>query len=146
MHEISNLQNYEFALKYYNEVHHTTLDPEKEGVVRIHLVPPRYSRDDIEASIAIINGQDIVPVNVAWSILLTAFIEEVNKYSGHQVSDEDVNNIMDNTCKIVKKIYPFDALTEYKQRAMSPNNPKQDGTCESQDIFFEKGFFILLLR
>ncbi|MBR4781525.1 MAG: radical SAM protein [Lachnospiraceae bacterium] len=100
-------KEYAFALKYYNEVHHTTLDPEKAGVVRIHLIPPKYSRDNIEASVAIINGQDIVPVNISWSILLTAFIEEVNKYSGRQVTDEDVDTIMDNTCNIVRKIYPF---------------------------------------
>ena len=100
-------KEYEFALKYYNEVHHTTLDPEKAGVVRIHLIPPKYSRDDIEASVAIINDQDIVPVNISWSILLTAFIDEVNKYSGRQVTDEDVDTIMDNTCNIVRKIYPF---------------------------------------
>lgn len=100
-------KEYAFALKYYNEVHHTTLDPEKAGVVRIHLIPPKYSKDNIEASVAIINGQDIVPVNISWSILLTAFIEEVNKYSGRQVTDEDVDTIMDNTCNIVRKIYPF---------------------------------------
>ena len=33
----------------------------------------------IEASVAIINGQDIVPVNFSWAILLTEFIKEVNK-------------------------------------------------------------------
>ena len=36
-------KEYAFALKYYNEVHHTTLDPEKAGVVRIHLITPAYT-------------------------------------------------------------------------------------------------------
>lgn len=100
-------RQYEFATKYYNEVHHTTLDPEGPGVVRIHLIPPKYSKDNIEASVAIINGQDIVPVNVSWSILLTAFIEEVNKHSGTNVSDEEVQTIINNTCTTVKKVFPF---------------------------------------
>ncbi|MBR4344865.1 MAG: radical SAM protein [Lachnospiraceae bacterium] len=108
-------REYLFAEKYYNEVHHTTIDPEGPGVVRIHLIPPKYSRENIEASVAIINGQDIVPINVSWSILLTAFIEEVNKFSGKNVSDEDVQTIIDNTCQIVKKVYPLIFKSRFKK-------------------------------
>ena len=98
-------KEFKFAEKYFNEVHHTTIDPEGPGVVRIHLIPPKYSETDIEASVVIINGQDIVPINVSWSILLTIFIEEVNKYSGRHVTDEEVETILDNTCTEASKIY-----------------------------------------
>ncbi len=96
-----------YALENFNEVHHTTLNPEGPGVVRIHLIPPVIKGKEIGASVAIINGQDIVPVNTSWSILLTEFIREVNKYAGKPIKDEDADNIREATCKAVKKVYPF---------------------------------------
>ena len=67
----------EYARKSFNEVYHCTLNPDGPGVVRIHLVPPLVdipieSEDGVGvgSSVAIINGQDVIPVNTAWSILL----------------------------------------------------------------------------
>ncbi|MBO4415718.1 MAG: radical SAM protein [Lachnospiraceae bacterium] len=96
-----------YAAEHFNEVHHTTLNPEGPGVVRIHLVPPVVKDKNIEPSIAIINGQDIIPVNVSWSILLTEFIEEVNKYSGRELTDEEAAMIRENAVKSVRKVYPL---------------------------------------
>ncbi len=96
-----------YAKDNYNEVKHTTLDPEGPGVVRIHLIPPKVTGDDIGPSVAIINGQDIIPVNVSWTILLSEFIDEVNKYSDRPVSEEDTKMIVRNTCKRMRKVYPF---------------------------------------
>ena len=96
-----------FAQEYFGEVHHTTLNPEGPGVVRIHLVPPHMQEGEIAPSVAIINGQDIIPVNVSWSILLTSLIEEINKYSGREVSQEEVELMTDAACRRVQKVYPF---------------------------------------
>ena len=98
-----------FAAEHFGEVQHTTLNPEGPGVVRIHLVPPKTEQDtkQIYAGTAIINGQDVIPVNVAWCVLLTELIGEINKYSGRQIGQEDVDLIVDNTCRSVKKIYPL---------------------------------------
>ena len=60
----------EYARKYFNEVHHTTLNPEGPGVVRIHLIPPKVEDDLIGPSVAIINGQDIIPIKVFFVIKL----------------------------------------------------------------------------
>ena len=90
----------------FKEVAHTTVNPEGPGVVRIHLIPPKQE-GKLASSIAIINGQDIIPVRYAWSILLNEFIKEVNKYHGREVSDEDVESILSNTFKAVKKVFPF---------------------------------------
>ena len=91
----------------FSEVMHTTLNPEGPGVVRIHLVPPEIGSDEKAASVAIINGQDIIPVNYSWSILLCEFIKEVNKFSGKEVSEDEVQSIIDNTCKSVGKVFAF---------------------------------------
>ncbi|MCR5331082.1 MAG: radical SAM protein [Lachnospiraceae bacterium] len=104
-----------YAAEHFNEVHHTTLNPEGPGVVRIHLIPPIVEDNQIEASVAIINGQDIIPVNVSWSILLTEFIEEVNKYAGREITDEDADTIRENTVTSVKKVYPFVSRKRLKE-------------------------------
>lgn len=98
---------YQYACDNFSEVMHTTLNPEGPGVVRIHLIPPKFSRDEIGNSVAIINGQDIIPVNYSWSILLCEFIKEVNKFSGKEVSEDEVQSIIDNTCKSVGKVFAF---------------------------------------
>ena len=63
----------------FQEVMHTTLNPNGPGVVRIHLVPPMAEGEDTGSAVAIVNGQDIIPVNTSWAILLIEFIKEVNK-------------------------------------------------------------------
>ena len=90
-----------------NEVLHTTLNPEGPGVVRIHLIPPAKGGEEPGASIAIINGQDIIPVNTSWTILLAEFIKEVNQYSGREISEEETETILKNTCKNVRKVFPL---------------------------------------
>ena len=104
-----------YAAQNFNEVHHTTLNPEGPGVVRIHLVPPLVEGDEIAPSVAILNGQDVIPVNTAWSILLTEFIKSVNEYAGRPVNDEEASKIMDNTCDGVKKVYPLVGRKRMKQ-------------------------------
>lgn len=96
-----------YAEANFTETVHTTLNPEGPGVVRIHLIPPVCDGEDVEASVAIINGQDVVPVNVSWAILLCEFIKEVNKYSGREVSDAEVEGMVKNTIKGVRKVFPL---------------------------------------
>ncbi|MBO4879616.1 MAG: radical SAM protein [Clostridia bacterium] len=100
-------REYKYASEHFNEVYHTTLNPEGPGVVRIHLVPPVVKGGEIAASTAIINGQDIIPVNVSWSIMLAEFITEVNKFAGRPITDDDAELIRENTCKAVRKVYPL---------------------------------------
>lgn len=97
----------DYAKENYNEVKHTTLNPEGPGVVRIHLLPPVVTDDDIGPSVAIINGQDIVPLDVSWTILLSEFILEVNKYSGREVNAAESDQIIRETCRRMRKVYPF---------------------------------------
>ena len=96
-----------YAAEHFGEVLHTTLDPEGPGVIRIHLIPPKYEGEEIGESVAIINGQDIIPVNVAWSILLSEFIGQVNQYDGREITDADAARIMEQTAKGMRKVYPF---------------------------------------
>ena len=58
-------------------VRHVTLDPDGPGVVRIHLIPC-HKPDRETPFVAILNGQDILPLNVSWAILLTNLIEALH--------------------------------------------------------------------
>ena len=46
----------EYMDTYFNEVLHTTLNPDGPGAIRIHLVPPKKEENALNPSIAIING------------------------------------------------------------------------------------------
>lgn len=96
-----------YARNNFDEVLHTTLNPDGPGVVRIHLIPPVISDDKVGSSVAIINGQDIIPVGESWTVLLSEFIKEVNKYDGREITKEEYDSILDNTVRAVKKVYPF---------------------------------------
>ena len=87
-------------------VSHTTFNPYGPGVVRIHLIPPKFSVNKAVPSIAIVNGQDIIPINTSWAILLDVFIKEVNKYASRELEDSEIEEIVQNTIKNVRKVYP----------------------------------------
>ena len=105
----ATVRELDYAALKFNEVHHTTLNPEGPGVVRIHLIPPKtdFENGQIYPGTAIINGQDVIPVNVSWCVLLTELIEEINKYSGKPITQAEVDNIVDAACRTVKKTYPL---------------------------------------
>ncbi len=100
----------------FSEVMHTTLNPPGPGAVRIHLVPPAEG-DLIQPSAAIINGQDIIPVNYAWTVVLAEFIKQVNVYDGKEVSDEDLDHILTETCRNVRKVFPLIGKKKIKEDA-----------------------------
>ena len=58
----------------FDEVLHTTLNPDGPGAIRIHLIPPKKEENALNPSIAIINGTDIIPVNFAWAVILAELI------------------------------------------------------------------------
>ena len=92
-----------YEKKEFNGVLHTTFNPYKPGVVRIHLIPPKFSWFKTTASVAIINGHDIIPVNNSWAILLSIFIKHVNKFSGNEITDTELSTIINDTVKDMKK-------------------------------------------
>ena len=96
-----------YAEKNFNEVAHTTLNPDGPGVVRIHLIPPEVSEGKIAPAVVILNGQDIIPINYAWAIMLIEFIREINKFHGHELTEADTESIKKNTVRNIKKISPF---------------------------------------
>lgn len=86
-------------------VAHTTLNPYGPGAVRIHLVPPKITADGAP-SVVILNGQDILPLNFAWAVLLNEFIGQVNVFAGAEVTQTQLEQIVQKTIANVQEIYP----------------------------------------
>ena len=79
--------------------------------MRIHLVPC-HKPDRETPFTAILNGQDILPLNVSWAILLTNFIEALKPYTGKEIRPEEWSAINAQAVAATRKIY---RKTEYAQ-------------------------------
>lgn len=91
-------------LKTCNEVVHTTFDPEKPGVCRLHLVPPKDPKPSTPW-VLIINGYSVLPLSSAWAVLLKVFMEELNLRPG-TLTKEDVDSLILATIEKAKDIFP----------------------------------------
>ena len=92
--------------EYFNEVLHTTLNPDGPGTVRIHLIPPKTEENALNPSIAIINGTDILPVGFARAVILAEMIRETNCYDEKEISEADIQHILERTVEGVKTVLP----------------------------------------
>lgn len=92
--------------EYRSGVSHCTFNPEGPGVVRIHLIPPRFRLFRSSAWIVILNGYYLLPVGYSWALLLANFMKEVNRFDGRPISCDDEDAIVENTIRAVRKIYP----------------------------------------
>lgn len=96
-------------------VAHTTLNPYGPGTVRIHLVPPKFRLKETTPSVVILNGKDIIPINMSWAILLNSFIYELNRYEGNEITEDEIKVIVRRALEKVKKVYPRTKETKMKE-------------------------------
>ena len=99
----------------FNEVLHTTLNPNGPGAIRIHLIPPKKEENELNPSVAIINGTDIVPVGFAWAVILAEMIRETNHFDGKEIGEEDIEHILGQTAENAKQIMPFFSLKKLRE-------------------------------
>lgn len=87
-------------------ISHCTFNPEGPGVVRIHLVPPKFRLFADRTYIVILNGYYLLPLGYSWALLLSAFMEEVNRFDGKPITESDEENIYKNTVRKTASVYP----------------------------------------
>lgn len=92
-------------LKNARDVVHTTLNPYKNNSVRIHLVPPGKAKPGVPW-VLILNGQDILPLNTSWAILLSEFINEVNRHAGETMHGDALREAVAAAISRVKAVFP----------------------------------------
>jgi len=91
---------------YKSGVSHCTFNPEGPGVVRIHLIPPKFRLFRSSAYIVILNGYYLLPLGYSWALLLSGFMKEVNKFDGKPITEDDEYTIVKRTVAGVRKVYP----------------------------------------
>lgn len=96
-----------YEWKNWRGMLHTTWNPKDPGAIRIHLVPPQFRWFRFVPSVAILNGNQMIPVNESWAILLTEFIRQLNRFGDGEMPEESLEEIIGITCGNMKKIYPY---------------------------------------
>ncbi len=102
----NHLREWMYQWRHLRKVRHITLDPRGPGVVRIHLIPPKWSPSGDVPSVALINGQDLLPVTLSWAILLSAFIDALAPFDGRELPEEGFEGILAETVRRVHRVYP----------------------------------------
>lgn len=92
--------------EYKHGVSHCTFNPEGPGVVRIHLIPPKFRLFRSSAYIVILNGYYLLPLGYSWALILSNFMKEVNQFNGKPITEADEKLIVKNTVCNVRKVYP----------------------------------------
>lgn len=110
-----NLKERKFYKENLTEVLHTTLNPYEPGVVRIHLIPAKYQPLKTNPSVVILNGKDILPINLSWTILLAIFIKQVNNYKGKEVTEEELKDVVEKTLDEIQKVYKHPGREIFKE-------------------------------
>jgi len=103
--EFTGIKEYRYQKEHLNQVKHITINPNGPGVVRIHMVPPKLSFNKDVPYVLIINGQDILPLNLSWAILLSAFIDEMHRHENREIADDEWADIVSRTVAEVQKVY-----------------------------------------
>ncbi len=93
-----------FRQKRLSCVRHITLDPYGPGVVRMHMIPPRPETPD-EPFLLLLNGAHLVPLNLSWAVLLSCFMDELEAFSGREISETDWKALTDAAIKAARRVY-----------------------------------------
>ena len=92
--------------EYKKGISHCTFNPAGPGVVRIHLIPPKFRFFGDRTYIVILNGYYILPLGYSWALLLSNFMKEVNAFEGKPITESDEDRIFKNTIKKTVSVYP----------------------------------------
>ena len=96
-----------YELSNWKQVIHTTWNPDGPGVIRMHMIPPKFTPFKLAQTMVIINGSEILPINESGAILLTEYVKNVNEFGEGAMTDEDLEKIIHKTFRGVKNVFPF---------------------------------------
>ena len=85
--------------QHLSVVRHVTLDPEGPGVLRIHLLPCKKARRNVPF-VALLNGQDILPLSVSWAILLAGLMDALQPFEGKEITEDQWAGMNGSSTKI----------------------------------------------
>ena len=86
-------------------VRHITLDPKGPGVVRIHMIPPRDDTPDAPF-LLLLNGAQLVPLNLSWAILLANLMDQLQAYEGQDLAEDQWDALLTASVEETHRTYP----------------------------------------
>ena len=86
-------------------VRHITLDPKGPGVVRIHMIPPRDDTPDAPF-LLLLNGAQLVPLNLSWAILLANLMDQLQAYEGQDLAEDQWEALLTAAVEETHRTYP----------------------------------------
>ena len=86
-------------------VRHITLDPKGPGVVRIHMIPPRDDTPDAPF-LLLLNGAQLVPLNLSWAILLANLMDQLQAYEGQDLAEDQWESLLTAAVEETHRTYP----------------------------------------
>ena len=86
-------------------VRHITLDPKGPGMVRIHMIPPR---DETPAApfLLLLNGAQLVPLNLSWAIMLANLMDQLQAYEGQDLAEDQWEALLTAAVEETHRTYP----------------------------------------
>ena len=86
-------------------VRHITLDPKGPGVVRIHMIPPK---DDTPSApfLLLLNGAQLVPLNLSWAIMLANLMDQLQAYEGQELEEGRWEALLSAAVEETHRTYP----------------------------------------
>ena len=91
--------------QHLSVVRHVTLNPEGPGVLRIHLLPCKKARRNVPF-VALLNGQDILPLSVSWAILLAGLMDALQPFEGKEITEDQWAGIAAQAVETTAAVYP----------------------------------------
>ena len=86
-------------------VRHITLDPKGPGVVRIHMIPPRDDTPDAPF-LLLLNGAQLVPLNLSWAIMLANLMDQLQAYEGQDLVEDQLEALLTAAVEETHRTYP----------------------------------------
>ena len=86
-------------------VRHITLDPKGPGVVRIHMIPPKDDTPDAPF-LLLLNGAQLVPLNLSWAILLANLMDQLQAYEGQDLAEDQWEALLTAAVEETHRTYP----------------------------------------
>ena len=93
-----------FRRKYLSQVRHITLNPGGPGVVRLHMLPPATHLRRSVPYVVILNGHDVLPLNISWAILLACLMDALAPYADREVPDEDLEGLAEKAVAAARRV------------------------------------------
>lgn len=86
-------------------VRQITLDPKGPGVVRIHMIPPRDDTPDAPF-LLLLNGAQLVPLNLSWAIMLANLMDQLQAYEGQDLAEDQWEALLTAAVEETHRTYP----------------------------------------